>query len=214
MLRIEDDLIADLRFKGQGCSISQAAVSMMTEKLRGAALDDAVALERRFLDLMHGDESAGEDRALGDLRALQGVAKLPMRIKCALLGFNALDEAIRAYHQSDHGLMGAKLTLGAGQPGPRRRRRRDRDGAPLEPGPLAPDRGNHWSEDRGGPGDGRRAPRPRLARRDPGPPSRYASASGNTRHFPALTGNSRHLSLVLVTVRTQASGGDHAHTPG
>jgi nitrogen fixation NifU-like protein len=109
MLRIEDDRIADLRFKGQGCSISQAAVSMMTEKIRGAALDDAVALERRFLDLMHGDESAGEDRALGDLRALQGVAKLPVRIKCALLGFNALDEAIRAYRQSDHGLMGAKL---------------------------------------------------------------------------------------------------------
>jgi nitrogen fixation NifU-like protein len=109
MLRIEDDRIADLRFKGQGCSISQAAVSMMTEKLRGAALDDAVALERRFLDLMHGDESAGEDRALGDLRALQGVAKLPVRIKCALLGFNALDEAIRAYRKSDRGLMGAKL---------------------------------------------------------------------------------------------------------
>ena len=109
MLRIEDDRIAELRFKGQGCSISQASTSMMTEKLKGISLDEATALERRFLDLMHGDPSAAEDRALGDLRALQGVAKLPVRIKCALLGFNAFDEAIRAYRKSDRGLMGAKL---------------------------------------------------------------------------------------------------------
>src|SRR5688500_14641885 len=73
-LRIEDERISDLRFKGQGCSISQAATSMMTERLRGAGLDEALQLERRFLDLMHGDASAAEDRALGDLRALQGVS--------------------------------------------------------------------------------------------------------------------------------------------
>jgi nitrogen fixation NifU-like protein len=108
-MRIEDDRIAELRFKGQGCSISQAAVSMMTERLKGSSLDEASALERWFLDLMHGDESAAEDRALGDLRALQGVSKLPVRIKCALLGFNALDEAIKAYRKSDSGVMGKKL---------------------------------------------------------------------------------------------------------
>jgi len=108
-MRIEDDRIAELRFRGQGCSISQAAVSMMTERLQGTSLDEASALERRFLDLMHGDESAAEDRALGDLRALQGVSRLPVRIKCALLGFNALDEAIKAYRKSDAGVMGKKL---------------------------------------------------------------------------------------------------------
>jgi nitrogen fixation NifU-like protein len=108
-LRIEDDRLADVKFHGQGCSISQASVSMMTEKLKGAALADATALERRFLDLMHGDESAANDRALGDLRALQGVSKLPVRIKCALLGWNALDEAIKAHRKSGEGLMGKKL---------------------------------------------------------------------------------------------------------
>jgi hypothetical protein len=82
---------------------------MMTEALAGRSLDDALALERRFLDLMHGDEGAQRDRALGDLQALQGVAKLPVRIKCALLGWNALDEAIRAYRASDRGLMGERL---------------------------------------------------------------------------------------------------------
>ncbi|MGH7572917.1 MAG: hypothetical protein ACREMK_13900, partial [Gemmatimonadota bacterium] len=62
-----------------------------------------------FLDLMHGDEEAARDRELGDLRALQGVARLPVRIKCALLGWNALDEAIRAYRKLDKGLMGERL---------------------------------------------------------------------------------------------------------
>ncbi|MGH7589217.1 MAG: Fe-S cluster assembly sulfur transfer protein SufU [Gemmatimonadota bacterium] len=109
MLGIEDDRVAEVRFRGQGCSISQASASMMTEALAGRSLDDALALERRFLDLMHGDEGAQRDRALGDLQALQGVAKLPVRIKCALLGWNALDEAIRAYRASDRGLMGERL---------------------------------------------------------------------------------------------------------
>ena len=108
-LRIEDDCLADVKFRGQGCSISQAATSMMTEKLKGASLDEATTLERRFLDLMHGEPSAAEDRALGDLRALQGVSKLPVRIKCALLGWNALDEAIKAHGKSGEGLMGKKL---------------------------------------------------------------------------------------------------------
>ncbi|MFN2383145.1 MAG: Fe-S cluster assembly sulfur transfer protein SufU [Gemmatimonadota bacterium] len=108
-LRIVDDCIEAVGFTGQGCSISQASTSMMTEKLEGITLDEAIAVERRFLDLMHGDESAAEDRALGDLRALQGVSRLPVRIKCALLSWNALDEAIRAYREDPQGVMGAKL---------------------------------------------------------------------------------------------------------
>ena len=94
-LRIEDDVIEEAKFVGQGCSISQAAVSMMTTLLRGRSLDDADALGRRFTELMHGDETAAKDKALGDLRALQGVSKFPVRIKCALLGFDALQEALK-----------------------------------------------------------------------------------------------------------------------
>ena len=109
MLAIEDDRIADARFGGQGCSISQASVSMMTETLKGRSLDEALDLEGRFLALMRGDEGPLRDKALGDLRALEGVSKLPVRIKCALLGWNALDEAVKAYRRSDRGLMGEKL---------------------------------------------------------------------------------------------------------
>ena len=94
-LRIEDNRIAEARFVGQGCSISQAAVSMMTTLLEGRSLDDANALAKRFTEMMHGDSDAAKDKALGDLRALQGVSKFPVRIKCALLGFDALQEALK-----------------------------------------------------------------------------------------------------------------------
>jgi nitrogen fixation NifU-like protein len=94
-LRIEDDCIAEAKFVGQGCSISQAAVSMMTTLLQGRPLADADALAKRFTELMHGDEEAAKDKSLGDLRALKGVSKFPVRIKCALLGFDALQEAVK-----------------------------------------------------------------------------------------------------------------------
>jgi nitrogen fixation NifU-like protein len=94
-LRVEGDHIAEAKFVGQGCSISQAAVSMMTTLLRGKRLSDADALATRFTEMMHGSPEAARDPAMGDLRALQGVSKFPVRIKCALLGFDALQEALK-----------------------------------------------------------------------------------------------------------------------
>ena len=94
-LKIEGDEIRAARFAGHGCSISQASVSMMTVLLEGRKLADAEGLADRFTRMMRGDESASGDRALGDLRALQGVSKFPVRIKCALLGFDALLEALK-----------------------------------------------------------------------------------------------------------------------
>ncbi len=96
-LRIEDDRIADAKFVGQGCSISQASISMMTAKIQGVTLSDADALAERFTALMHGDADVATDRSLGALRALQGVSKFPVRIKCALIGFDALQEALKKH---------------------------------------------------------------------------------------------------------------------
>jgi nitrogen fixation NifU-like protein len=93
-LRVEDDRIADVRFTGEGCSISQASVSMLTQLVRGRTVEEALALARRFTAMMHGDAEAARDRALGDLRALAGVARFPVRVKCALLGWDALGEAV------------------------------------------------------------------------------------------------------------------------
>jgi nitrogen fixation protein NifU and related proteins len=94
-LQIEDDAISQVRFTGEGCSISLASVSMMTNLLKWASLDEAMGLAERFTRLMHGDEEAARDRSLKDLRALQGVSRFPVRIKCALLGFDALQEAVK-----------------------------------------------------------------------------------------------------------------------
>ncbi len=94
-LRIDGGRIAEAKFIGQGCSISQAAVSMMTTLLKDRPLDDADALAKRFTEMMHGSAEAAKDKSLGDLRALHGVSKFPVRIKCALLGFDALQEALK-----------------------------------------------------------------------------------------------------------------------
>jgi nitrogen fixation protein NifU and related proteins len=93
-LRLRDGTIEDAKFEGVGCSISQASISMMTQLVKGRSREEALRLGRRFTAMMHGDAEAARDRELGDLRALAGVAKFPPRVKCALLGWNALDEAL------------------------------------------------------------------------------------------------------------------------
>jgi nitrogen fixation protein NifU and related proteins len=93
-LRLKDGVIEDARFMGEGCSISQASISMMTQLVKGRTAADALALATRFTAMMHGDAEAARDRQLGDLRSLAGVAKYPVRVKCALLGWNALEEAL------------------------------------------------------------------------------------------------------------------------
>ncbi|HVE90903.1 MAG TPA: SUF system NifU family Fe-S cluster assembly protein [Actinomycetota bacterium] len=83
--------LADVAFDGRGCSISQASASMMTEAVRGMSVADALGLTETVRQMMHG-EPPPED--LGDLMALEGVAKFPVRVKCALLAWMALKDAL------------------------------------------------------------------------------------------------------------------------
>lgn len=92
-LQVEGDTIRAARFSGQGCAISQASASMMAHLLEGKTLTEADAAAARFTEMMHGSEEAARDRSLGDLRALAGVSRFPVRVKCALLAWNALQEA-------------------------------------------------------------------------------------------------------------------------
>jgi nitrogen fixation protein NifU and related proteins len=86
-LRVKDGTVEDVGFTGRGCSISQASASMMCEEVAGRSSDEAAALGHRFKDmLMQG----GRPDDLGDLEALQGVRQYPVRIKCAVLPWNAL----------------------------------------------------------------------------------------------------------------------------
>jgi nitrogen fixation NifU-like protein len=94
-LRVRDGAVEEVRFAGQGCSISQASASMMAQQVAGKPLAEADALAARFREMLHGGAEAAKDRALGDLRALAGVAKFPVRVRCAMLAWNALEEAER-----------------------------------------------------------------------------------------------------------------------
>jgi len=94
MLRVENGKIEAARFAGRGCSISQASASMLTGRVTGRTLEEAVDLAARFTRLLHGDEDLLDDDDLGDLRALAGVSRFPVRIKCALLGWNCLEELL------------------------------------------------------------------------------------------------------------------------
>jgi nitrogen fixation NifU-like protein len=69
-VQVREGRIEAIRFSGHGCAISA-----------------------RFREMIHGDETAARDKALGDMRALSGVARLPRRVKCAMLGWDALEEA-------------------------------------------------------------------------------------------------------------------------
>ena len=93
-LELDGDRLSAVAFTGQGCAISQAAASMMTQLIRGKTLTEASALRERFRAMILGDAEAAADKSLGDMRALAGVARLPVRVKCALLAFSALEQAM------------------------------------------------------------------------------------------------------------------------
>ena len=95
-LEVSGGRIEGARFQGRGCSISQAAASMLTGELEGKSVAEALELADKFTRLMHGETELSKDESLGDLRALAGVSKFPVRIKCALLGFNCVEELLGA----------------------------------------------------------------------------------------------------------------------
>lgn len=90
---LENDAIAGVAFEGQGCSISQASASMMTEAITGKPVEDAKALTADFRGMMAGEVEPDEDE-FGELVALKGVVKYPIRVKCAVLAWDVLQEAL------------------------------------------------------------------------------------------------------------------------
>ncbi len=92
-LEIRDGVIADVRFDGRGCSISQSSASLMTEAVVGKPVEEAESLIQEFTAMMTGSDEVDLE-ALGDLEALMGVRKFPVRVKCATLAWHTLHEAL------------------------------------------------------------------------------------------------------------------------
>lgn len=90
-MRITDGIVNDAKFVGEGCSISMASASMMTDAVKGKSVQEALEMASNFSSLMKGEDVEFEYE---DIEALSGVNKFPARIKCATLAWNALRKGI------------------------------------------------------------------------------------------------------------------------
>lgn len=88
-----DGRIDDVKWNGRGCSISMSSASMMSVALKGKTLEEAKALMESFYGMMTNEE--GNYKALGEIQALSGVSKFPVRIKCATLAWHCLEEGMK-----------------------------------------------------------------------------------------------------------------------
>jgi nitrogen fixation NifU-like protein len=96
--KVEDGIVQDAKFEGEGCSISMSSASMMTQEIKGKKVEEALKLSEIFSDMMLGKEH-DDSIDLGDIEALQGVAKFPARIKCATLAWKAMEKGLKEEEQ-------------------------------------------------------------------------------------------------------------------
>jgi nitrogen fixation NifU-like protein len=97
-LRVTDDRIEDVRFTAAGCAVSRAAASIMTQSVKGKSREDVDRLFEQFHGLVTGKvrPTEQEARALGELAAFAGVARFPIRVKCASMPWHVLKAALRS----------------------------------------------------------------------------------------------------------------------
>jgi len=97
-LKVENDSVAQVGITGRGCAISQASASLLAELVEGKSSDEVRSAVGSLRRLLKGEEVTEEERnILGDIEALEGVRKFPVRIKCALLSWVGLDDALKDY---------------------------------------------------------------------------------------------------------------------
>jgi nitrogen fixation NifU-like protein len=94
-VQLDDSTVSDVSYQGQGCSISQAAASVLYELVRGRTVDEALTRHEAFAALMAGrGQVQADEKLLGDAVAFAGVARYPARVKCALLPWMAFKDAL------------------------------------------------------------------------------------------------------------------------
>ena len=91
-LRLNGDVLEKVTFEGEGCAISQATASMMTQVVNGRPVSEVLEIAGKFRQMLHGAEP---DEQLGELAVMRGVAKLPARVKCAALSLTTLEAALK-----------------------------------------------------------------------------------------------------------------------
>ena len=120
-LRIKDDAVTEVRYEGKGCAISQASASLMADAIEGLPRGEVEALIGHVKAMIHGE---GLHPDLGELAVLEGVRRLPARVKCAALAWTTLEAALRTHPAGvasgadAAGQAGARDGGEAGAPGP------------------------------------------------------------------------------------------------
>ena len=94
-LDVEDGIIRNITFEGAGCAISTASASIMTDSLKGLAIEDAMKLFGQFQEMVLGPEDEIDVEGLGKLEVFQGIRKYPVRVKCATLAWRTLEAALQ-----------------------------------------------------------------------------------------------------------------------
>jgi len=109
-LRISDGVISDGSFTGNGCAVSQASVDMMLDLITGKPVTEALALADTFMQMIKGTASPEQIETLDEAGALQDIAHMPARVKCAVLGWHTMTEMIE--HHPENGTTAATGTAG------------------------------------------------------------------------------------------------------
>jgi nitrogen fixation NifU-like protein len=99
-MKLNGEQIDDVSFKGEGCAISKASASLMTAAVKGKTREEAEQLFDRFHQLVTGKLAESEQQSLGSLRAFAGVARFPLRVKCASLAWHAMHSALAGTAQA------------------------------------------------------------------------------------------------------------------
>jgi len=93
-LQVEDGIIQNAKFDGEGCSISMASASMMTQAVKGKNVEEALQLSTTFSDMMLGKDYDNFEELEEDIESLSGVSQFPARIKCATLAWKAMEKGV------------------------------------------------------------------------------------------------------------------------
>ena len=99
-VKLDGDRLADVAFEGQGCAISKASASLMTETLKGRSRAEAEVLFENFHELVTGEASPDRTKELGKLAVLEGVSDFPIRVKCATLAWHTLRNALQGREET------------------------------------------------------------------------------------------------------------------
>lgn len=100
-LKLEGDTIADAAFEGDGCAISQASADIMLSMIVGKKKDEALRMGKTFMKMIKGEASEEEIDSLEEASALRDIAHMPARVKCAVLGWRTLKEALGDEDEDD-----------------------------------------------------------------------------------------------------------------